>query len=333
MPDSLRTTNELTPQNAPVLNGRCVFDIPRTADLEKVNVLFTGSLTLTTAAAGLITDGILNLITAVELLANSGRDVIATCPFNILVQGNMWRRKRASVPAITQPALIVAANTFSVAAVLDLAAFGTIRPKDTSLRENNYESLQLAFRFAPDAAGVYTGGGFVFTVAVLALTVSVAECIELPDAKGMTSNPVARPLITSNQKVIAGASNKVQYTLTPGQGLRGIVLRVTSNAAPPVLSDALLTRTRVTVGKVQRLDKAGATIKAEMSQDYIGTAAVPVGYYYLDFSQRQGADEHLNDVLNLDPSHTNGADSIIEFDTSGACTIDIMQVGYIPLAG
>lgn len=336
MGDSIRTQSELTSQNAPALGQRVVFDIPRTADLEEIKVLFSGSLQLTTGATALITDGVLNLITAVELLANSGRDVIVSAPFNILIQGNMFRRRRSSSPVITQPGVAIAVNTFSVAGTLDLSAYGTIRPKDTSVRENNYESLQLAFRFAGDVTGVYTGGGFVNTTNVLSLVVSVKETIELADTNGATSNPVARPLITSNDLIIAGASNKVQYKLTPGQGLRGLVLRVTTNANPPVLNgtvaSGLLTRVRVNVGKVNRLDKAGSTILAEMSQDYKDSNAPPVGYYFLDFATRQGADDHLNDVLNLDPSHTNGADSMLEIDTSGACIVSVLQVGYIPLA-
>jgi len=333
MGDSIRTSSELTPQNLPALGARVVYEIPRTSDLEQISVLFTGSFELTTAANALITDGVLNIITAVELLANSGRDVIISAPLNILVQGNMFRRRKGSVPVIAQPGVAAAVNAFSVAAILDLSAYGTIRPKDSSLRENNYESLQLAFRFAGDVTGVYTGGGFVNTNNVLNLAVAVKETVELADPKTqVTSNPVARPLVTSNDVIIAGASNKVQFKLTPGQGLRGICLKVQSNANPPVLSDTLLSRTRVNVGKVNRLDKAGTTIKAEMSVNYHGNSAAPVGYYYMDFAERQGANDHLNDVLNLDPSHTNGADSIIEFDTSGPCTISVLQLGVIPLA-
>lgn len=329
MPDSIRTAGELTPQNAPVLGARVVYEIPRTADLENILVYFYGSLTLTTGAAALITDGILNLITAVELLANSGRDVIVSVPFNILTQGNFARRKRGNAPAITQPGVAIAANTFSVAAHIDLASFGTVRPKDTSLRENNYESLQLAFRFAGDLTGVYTGGGFVTSAQSLNLAVLVRETVELPDAKGVYSSPVARPLKTANDVGIAGASNKVQFKLTPGQGLRGIVLKVQSTATPPVLNDTTLTRCRVNVGKVNRLDIAGTTLKAMMSNHYPATP--PTGYYLIDFADREGADDHLNDCLDLDPSKTQGADSILEFDVSAACTITVMQDGYIPL--
>lgn len=330
MPSSIRTRGELTPQNLPVLGARVVYDIPRTADLESIFILFSGSITLTTGATSIITDGILNLITAVELIANSGRDPIVTVPFNVLTQGNMFRRKKGNAPAITQPGVAIAVNTFSVSSVVDLAAFAMVRPKDTSLREGNYESLQLAFRIAGDLTGVYTGGGFVSSAQSLNLVVRVKECVELADANGVYSSPVARPLITSNDVIIAGASNKVQYKLTPGQGLRGIALKVQNNAVPAVLSNTLLTRVRVNVGKVLRLDLAGTTITAEMAQEF--PVAPPAGYFFLDFADRFGVADHLNDVIDLDPKQTNGADSIIEFDTSGACTITVMQVGYIPLA-
>ncbi len=331
MANSIRTRSELSAQSAPALGAVVTYEIPRTSDLESLLIQFSGSIQLTTGAAALITDGVCNLITAVELLANSGRDVIASLPFSALVQGNMWRRKAGRAPVISQPGIGIAVNAFNVVTNLDLAAFGSIRPKDSSLRENNYESLQLRFRFAGDWSGVFTGGGFVATTAVLNLVVRAKECVELPDPKtGVFSSPIMRPAKTSNDIIVAGASNKVQYRLTPGQGLRGLILKVTTNATPPVLSDALISRVRVNVGKVNRVDEAGATIKAEMSVDYPATP--PVGYYFMDFADRFGSDDHLNDVLDLDPMQTNGADSMLEFDTSGACIISVVQDGYIPLA-
>jgi hypothetical protein len=331
MGDSIRTRTELTPQNQPALGTRVVYEIPRTADMECLNILFSGSLQLTTGATSLITDGVMNLITAVELLANAGRDVIATIPFAHLCQTNMFRRKYSfSYPIISQPGVGIAVNAFSIAACLDMAAFAAARPKDSNLRENNYESLQLAFRFAPDVSGVYTGGGFVNTTNVLNLAVMVRECVELPDPQtGVYSSPVVRPLITSNDVIVPGAANKVQFKLTPGQGLRGIALKVTTNASPPVFNAALLSRVRVNVGKIVRVDVSGAALIAQNAVDGLGAQT---GYLFIDFADRYCSDDMLNDVLDLDPLKTNGADSIIEFDTSAACIISVVQYGYIPLA-
>lgn len=330
MADSIRTVGELSPQNAPALGARVVYDIPRTADIESIFVLLGSSVSLSTGASGLITDGILNLITSVELLANGGRDVIASIPFAMLVNGNFARRKDGKIPAITQPGVSIATHAFSVAAHLDLSSFKTVRPKDTSLRANDYESLQLAFRFASDFNGVFTGGGFVVSASSLALTVAVNETVELADANGAYSSPVARPLKTATDLVIAGASNKVQLKLTPNQGLRAIVVKVQSNATPPVLSDTLVSRFRCNVGKVQRADIASATLKGKMSNAY--DDAWPTGYFVLDFADRMGADDHLSDCVDLDSAVTRGADSIFEIDTTGACTVTVMQDGYIPLA-
>jgi len=329
MADSIRTESELTAQNAAILGAKVVFEIPRTADLEDIFVLFNGTITLTTGATSIITDGILNLITSVELTANSGRDPIMSMPFNQFIQSNMFRRKKGHAPAITQVGVAIAANAFSVAGHFDLSAFGCVRPKDTSLREGNYESLQLTFRFAGDLTGVYTGGGFVSSAQSLNLAVLVSETVELPDAAGVYSSPVARPSVTASDVIIAGASNKVQYKLTPGQGLRGISLRIQSNATPPLFAEASLTRARVYVGKVQRRDFAGTTLRGKINTEF--PAAVPTGYLFIDFADRSGADDYLSDVLDLNPEKTNGADSFIEFDVSAACTINVVQYGYIPL--
>ena len=327
MAESIRTTNELTPQNQPTLGARVVFDIPRTADLENIFVLFTGTVNITTAATALIRDGIMELITGVELLANGGRDNLISAPFSTLTQGNFARRKNGSLPQITQPGLTIAAHPFSIGMTIDLASFGTLRPKDTNVRSGNYESLQLAFRFGGDLSAVFSGG--VFGATVLKMAVAVHETVELADAAGKYSNPVGRVLRTSQDVIIAGASNKVQLKLTPGQALRGVVLKVTTNAVPPVFSNTLLTRVRLNVGKVNRLDKAGAIVTA---QQIHRAGTTPTGYYFLDFADRNGSVDYLTDSIDLDPQTTSGSDSILEFDTSGAAVISVMQDGYIPIA-
>ena len=329
--DSIRVGGELTPQNQPALGARVVYDIPRTADLEDIFILYSGNIQLTTGATSLITDGVLNLITSVELLGNSGRDVIASLPFSQLAQTNMFRRKRGSSAVIVQPGVGIATHPYSVGCHLDLSAFACVRPKDVALRENNYESLQLALRFAGDYTGVFTGGGFVIGAATTHnLAVMVRETIELPDANGAYSSPIGRPLTISNDMIIAGAGNKNQFKLTPGQGLRGIALKIQSNATPPLFAEASLTRARVYVGKVQRLDVAGTTLRAKNNASL--PVAAPAGYLFLDFADRNGADDQLSDVLDLDPSKTNGADSVLEVDVSAACTISVTQYGYVPLA-
>lgn len=333
MPDSIRTKAALSGNAVPVLGKKVRFNIPRTADLEKLLIIFSGTITNSVAATSLITDGILNLITNVSLEANSGRTIIASMPFSMLVKGSTFpQRKRGKSPALTNVGVTAAAHVFRVATEFSLASFGTVRPKDTSLREGDYESLSLVFQFAPTLVDyVYEAGTSVATT--LDLEVMAAECVELKDAAGKYSSPTARVSESANDIDFSGASSNVAYKLAAGQGLRGIVLRVQSTATPPVLSDTLLKDVTVRVGKVERISKlTAAMIKDDMST-FIPSASLPgTGYFVIDFMHRQGSDENLTDALDLMPENTNGADSEIIFGTTAACKITMLQKGYVSLA-
>lgn len=333
MPDSIRTKSALSANTVPVLGKKVRFNIPRTADLEKLLVIFSGTITNSVAATSLITDGILNLITNVSLEANSGRTIIASMPMSMLVKGsNFPQRKHGKAPTLTNVGITAAAHVFRVAAEFSLAAFGTVRPKDTSLREGDFESLELVFQFAPTLVDyVYEAGTSVATA--LDLEVMAAECVELKDAQGKYSSPTARVSESANDIDFAGASSNVAYKLAAGQGLRGVVLRVQSAATPPVLSDTLLKDVIVRVGKVERVSKlTAAMIKDEMANIIPAAAQPGVGYFVLDFMHRQGSNEHLTDALDLDPANTNGADSEIIFGTTGACKVTMLQKGFVSLA-
>lgn len=323
---SIRSSGELTPQNTAALGVRQLFNIPRTGDLESLMIALSGSVTLSTAATSLLSDGIANIIETVELVADNGKVVIASLPFRLLVNGNFPRRKVGAVPSITQPGVTAAAHDFEIEAMLDMG-FGLVRAKDAFLRENAYTDLKLALRYAPNFDGVFTGNSFAVSASSLDCVVKVNETLELADADGNASVPSVRLQRTANDITVGGASTKQQFKLTPEQGLRGITLRATTSAG--VLSDSVISRVRLFSGKVVRLDLAFSTIKETTKSEYTG--ANLTGYGYLDLADGNGAPDKLADVLDLTTDATGGADSYIEFDTSAACTITIDQHGYVNL--
>lgn len=324
MGQSIRKFTELPLQNQPALNTRVIVDIPTTADLENLLLMLSGTVTLSGAASAIITDGIANIITSVELIGD-GRDVIASLPFYQIVNGNMFRRKTASAPVVTQPGITAAAQAFVCEGTLDLAAFNAIRPKDSSVRENSYKTLQLALRFAGDWTGVFTGGTVSSTV--FSLTIAARETIELADESGGASAPIMRPLFSARDDNFSGATTRQRFRLTPEQALRGIGLRVVNSSN--ALSDSVLSRVRLYVGKDVRLDMAASTIK-ELNKSLL--AQVPgTGYYFLDFADGEGSPDKLNDALDLRTMVTQGADAYIEYDTLAQGAVNIAQYGYVGL--
>lgn len=323
MGQSLRNDYEVSAQNTPALGVVQVYDIPRTGDLESLMIALSGSVTLSGAGSALTADGILNLISDVELVADNGKVVIASVPFRMLVNGNLPRRKHGAVPSITQPGVTAAAHSFEAEGILDMG-YGLMRAKDAFLRENAYTDLKLRLRFASSYAVVSDG-----TVGALTITTAVRarETLELPDADGIASSPSVRLQRTANDLDVSGAVTKKQFKLTAEQGLRGIVLRVVNGSA--ALSDAILSRVRVTVGKVERLNLSATVLKESTKTEFVG--AQLTGYYFIDLADGNGAPDKLADTLDLTSVSTGGADSFIEIDTAAAGTITIDQIGYVGL--
>lgn len=321
MGKSIRKEQEFPAQQAPALNTKIIYDIPLTADLERLVVSLSGVVTLTAVATALKKDGICELIQSVDLIAN-GSDTIVSVPFAQIVQGNMFRRNSRNAPPLTQPGLAIAAQPFKATGVIDLAAYGVIRPKDTSVRETAYKTLQLAVRFA-DFASVFTGG--TVSASTLAMLVQADETIEMPDATGAASAPIMRPLISYREDSVTGAVTRQRFRLTPEQALRGLTLRA-MDATGNVCSDAVLSRVRVYTGTMLRYDKISAAIRDKNQNEMNG--GVPTGYYYINFAAQGESADRLNDCYDLRAAAMGGADAYIEYDSAAAMTLCVTQHGY-----
>jgi hypothetical protein len=326
MGNSIRKQTEFPLQSAPALDKRVIVDIPLTAIMDTIFLKLEGSVTIGTAAASsLVTDGITNLITSIDLIGD-GRDTLISIPFHTLVKGNIFRNKNNSLSTVGQPALTVGTNAFSVYAALDLAQFGTERPKDSSLDETQYKTLQLAVRFASAWTAVFVNPGTAtFATATLDLVVEVDETIEFADDKGHVTKPIFKPQYSSRDQTVAAATNKERFRLTPDQSLRGLIIRATT--AANALSDAVLSRVRVYVGNDLRVDLAAATLAKmnELRCDGVRNT----GYYALDFADRKGASDYLNDCLDLRQAAIGGKDAYVELDFSVAGTANVVQWGIV----
>jgi hypothetical protein len=326
MAQSIRTQTSFPLQNQPVQNSRVICDIPLTADLENLLLTLYGSVTLSTGATALLADGILNLIQSVDLVGD-GKDVIMSVPFHQLVKGNLWRRKKGHRPTVIEPGVTIAAHAFEAIGFVDLSAFGMIRPKDSALRENKYRTLQLVARFG-SFTNVFTGGGVVVSASTINLTIRAKETVELVDATGRASAPIVRVQDSYREETVTGAVTKHRFRLTPDQALRGLVLHVQDGAS--ALSDAVLDRVRVYVGKTLRYELTAADIKDLQKAEHINGSTNETGYYFVDLADGNGSADKLNDCYDLRTEKTAGADSYIEFDTSAAAKVGVRQYGYVP---
>lgn len=319
---SIRKQSTFPLQNQPALGNVVVCDIPLTADLENMLVTLSGSVTLSGAASALVNDGIANLIDSIELIGD-GRTTIVQQKFRTMVNANIFRRKLGMVPTINQPGITAAAHAFEAEGIIDLAAFGAVRPKDSNLRENAYKTLQLRLTMASAWTAVFSGG--TVSTSSMSITVRAKETIELPDAKGQVTSPILRPLVSERDITVSAATTRERFRLTPEQALRGLAFRVVNGS--DALSDSVLSNVRVYVGSDQRLDLTAAVIKESTKAEFVG--ADLTGYYFVDFADGAGAPDRLNDCLNLRNAATKGADCYVEIDTAAAGTISVVQCGFV----
>lgn len=328
MAKSLSREQEIPARVTPAFGVTAVFPISLTANLDSIVIALTGGMDVTTGGGALIGDGIANLITSVDLVGN-GSIPISSVPFSVLVNDNIWRRTQGFAPIVAQPALGVAVNAFSATGVLDLKAFGALRPKDSTLVELAWTTLELRLNIAADFTGVQGGGGSVVLVSgsTVALNVIAHETIELPDATNKITMPTKRPQNASRDVPIAGAGTRNYYRLNPGQLLRGLALRVQTAAGAN--SDAILTALRVYVGNSLRYQVSGAGIIAENTANML--AARTAGHLFVNFTKQLGSVERLTDELDLLIASLGGADAYLEIDVNAACTVKVTQFGHVPL--
>lgn len=319
---SQKYISELVPQQMPALGNTPVYDIPIKADLNRITMSLTGSVTLSTGATGLLGDGICELIPVVDLVAD-GTNHRVQIPFAEIVNGNMFRRRKQQALAVTQPGVTIAAQPFAAAGVIDLSSFGALRPKDTSLSETDFGLLQLRPTISPNFNGVFYGGGFAVSASNLTLSIVAHETVELPDNKGQISVPKLSPLFSYQEVTLAGAAAKQRLRLTPDQFLRGLSIRCLNATGLP--SDSILSAVRVLIGANQPVNVSAVGLKSACNNDTISQNGV--GYYFIDFANEGATPDRLNNMLDITQASIRNLGIWLEFDTLAAGTIRLTQYG------
>ena len=325
MGQSLTRKTELQAQVSPAFGVTAIFPILITANLDTLDIALSGGMDIT-AFAGVtqVGEGIPEIITSVDLVGN-GSTPICSVPFTELVNGNIWRRTDGLASIVSQPAIGAdAVAAFSATGTIDLKSYLALRPKDTALLESQFNTLQLKLNIAPDFSGAFSGGTISVAGSTIAINVVAHETIELPNAQNVVTMPTKRILYASRDVNFAGAANKQQFLLNPGQTLRGITLR--SETAAKALSDAILSAVRVYVGNSLRYNVSAAGIVAANAA--MIKAARTTGRYFLNFTEESGSLERLNNELDLSLATLAGANAYIELDIAGAGIVKVTQWGH-----
>lgn len=295
-----------------VAGGGDTIDLPLSTDLESVYIYVSGSINVTTAFAGIKTEGLAKLIDKVEIWSK-GRQ-IAVVPFTYAVFGNFARQ---NAPVSTKPGIAVG-NYVGVEAggYVDLSAIKCIRPKDSNLAAHgNNGTLQLKFRYNQLTDMFINGAVPGAATASLSTIVVLDTCKE--DAH--SALPTLLHVHQFDEKIYT-ANTVDNIRLNPEALLRSIVFRQEVNGD---LSNAVINRVTMAVNGEQRANMLQVVLYDKNISDNNGVALQP-GYLVLDFARNPGGLCKVTDFLDL----YGTSDIVLTLDVNGGATNKVQYIQH-----
>lgn len=256
-------------------NGFATLDLPRVYDYETIFLRINGTIHCTTGGTAVRAEAPCQIVPRVEVIAD-GKNTLVSVPFSIAALGNVWRdMEQYGARALTPPTAATAADyVVEALAAIDFSIIDGVRPKDTNYRSAGLSLLQLRLTFG-GAADVFTGSA-VATYSNMFVDVFTVETVELPDANGNYTMPLALKK-QSYQEIGLTASNANQEIRLPaGNLIRGCVIRAEISGEP---STAVLNNIQLVSGLDVRMNLTAAQLRAKNNMDY---GQVPAGYYIVD---------------------------------------------------
>lgn len=301
---------------AVVAGGFATLDLPRAYDYESIILRINGDVVVAVAGGGAVrAEAPSQVVTRAEVIAD-GKNNLFSVPFAAAAIGNFGRNIQQNGARVMTPPTAQTAATYTVEGIacLDFAMVDGIRPKDTNYRTSALSLFQLRLSFG--------SAGDLFTVAGTAsfsnmyVDVFTVEMIELPDAAGAYSMPLALKK-TSYQELAITASNANQEVRLPaGNLIRGCVIRATS-AGEPVTT--IINNIQVASGIDVRMNLSGAQVRAMNNADY---GYVRPGYYVIDFMRNGDNNAKLSDAWDV----TGQAEPKLILDVTTQTTAQIQVV-------
>lgn len=256
-------------------NGFATLDLPRVYDYQTLFLRINGSVVVSTAGDAVRADAPCQLVPRVEIIAN-GKNNLVSAPFNMLCRGNVWRNgQQYGARSVTPPSSHTAA-TYAVEALaaVDFCTIDGVRPKDSNYRSAGLDLLQLRLTFG-QAEDLFTGSP-VGTLSGMTVDVWTAETVELPDASGAYSMPLALKKVSYQEVALTSTNANQEIRLPASNYIRAVQIRAEIDGEP---SNAVINNVQLASGIDVRYNMSAAQLRAINNMDY---GQVPTGYYVID---------------------------------------------------
>jgi hypothetical protein len=301
-----------------VAGGFATIDLPRGYDLESIHIRAYGVVNLTGAASNVRAEAPTQIISRAEVVAD-GRNTLFSAPFWFCTLGKYDRPNMLESGArVTTPptATTVASYPFEANGVIDLMTPDGERPKDSNFRTDGLQLFQLRLTFG-NAGDMFVNGTASFTSANV--EISTIELVELPDASGNRTSPVALKKVSFQEIGVPTTNANQEIRLPAGNMIKSVMLRTEGGVTAGEPGATVLNRLQVFSGVDVRVNSLGAAIRGQNNNDY---GSLLAGYYVADLARNGSSAAKLSELWDV----TRQAEPKITMDITGGANVKAQAV-------
>lgn len=300
--------------------GFALLDLPRGYDYESLYLRLTGSVVVSVAPTSVRAEAPCQAIQRVEIVAD-GRNTLHSAPYWYSVLAKYDRPLGYSGARATTPPSAVAAATYAIEAngVVDFFTPDGFRPKDSNFRTDGLQLFQLRLTFGNAIDMFVPGAGAATFGAGTIVEVSTSEVVELPDAAGARSTPVALKK-TSFQEIAVPTTNANQEIRLPaGNMIKSVLLRTEGGVTAGEPGATVLNNLQVFSGVDVRLNCKAQSLRGKNNADF---GPVVAGYYIADLSRAGSPQASLSELWDV----TNQAEPKVSMDITGGANVKAQAI-------
>jgi hypothetical protein len=303
---------------AVVAGGFATVDLPRGYDYESIHIRAYGTVNVTGAATSVRAEAPTQVISRVEVVAD-GRNTLFSAPFWFATLAKYDRPSMLEQGSrvVTAPtAATVASYPFEANGVVDLMTPDGERSKDSNFRTDGLQLFQLRLTFG-NAADMFVGGTVSYTTANV--EISTIEMVELPDANGNRTTPVALKKVSFQELAVPTTNANQEVRLPAGNMIKAVVLRTEGSVTAGEPTATVLNRLQVFSGVDVRVNVLGAALRGQNGNDY---GQLTAGYYVADLARCGSATAKLSELWDV----TRQAEPKISMDITGGANVKAQAV-------
>ena len=306
-----------------VAGGFATVDLPRGYDYESLFLRINASLNVTVAATSVRAEAPCQLVPRVEIIAD-GKNNLFSAPFWYAGLGNFNRSIMETGARATVPPTAATVATYAVeaAACIDFMTVDGARPKDSNFRSSGLSLFQARLTFG-SAADCFVGGTVAFSGSPT-VDIFTQEMIELPDAAGDTTKPLALKKVSYQELAISASNANQEIRLPAGNLIRSVLFRTEGNTTAGEPQIGTLNNLTLQSGVDVRVNLTAQQLRVKNNMDF---GQITTGYYVADVAARGNSDVNLSELWDV----TNQAEpkAIVDVTAGTAAKIQAVVTEYI----